>query len=204
MNYIPITSSANITALHTPKVALTLGNIPLTDVSCWRPLSNFGEAFLLNLFYQDYSHLLLWDWHFTLLKLIGTFISYFCYHVQWSDSYVLQQMLNKISIYESHVNHSFTIFWDHIFNHLLIFSLQLTIITHISFILHHLKSSSHHLIWIHYSSILMNLIKWVKMSSHYHDAYKYSPTNLSNYTLLKSQSFQLVNWCSLGTVLVLF
>ena len=52
------------------------------------------------------------------------------------------------------------------------------------FIHHHLLSSPHHLIWNHYLSSLIDLIKWVEMYSHYHYEYKYSPTNLSICTIL--------------------
>ena len=86
-------------------------------------MSPVGVAFSLNLFLSRLLPFLLQAWHFTLLKLIGIFISYICCHVKLSGSCVLQHMLNKISIYESHVNdislfHDY--FWDHIFHHLLI------------------------------------------------------------------------------------
>ena len=132
---------------------------------------------------------LLWAWHFPLLKLSGIFISYIWCHVKWSGSHVLQHMLNKISIYESHVN-DISLFHDYFgIVFLIIYSFLSS--THnfhtYFFILHHLKSSSHQLIWNHYSSLLINLIKWVKMFSRYHYAYKYSPNNLSKITLLQSQ-----------------
>ena len=153
------------------QIGLSPGEIPPTDVSCRRRWSNFGVAFSLNLFLSRLLPFLLQAWHFTLLKLIGIFISYICCHVKWSGSCVLQHMLNK-NIYlwitcQWHIIISW-LFLGSYFQSLTHFSLQLTIFTHIFFILYHIKSSSHHLVWNHYSSVLIILIKWVKTSSHYH------------------------------------